>query len=366
MFKPITFFILLSFIFSCVEPYEFVVKDEQRTLVIEAYISDKSFDESLEYPSNGRYFSTKLTYSGDVTNVRPEMVRGALVTLSSSAGETWEYTEVEPGIYQLLSNTFRAVDNTSYKLMVSSNESVFESTWETLPSVEPPGMGDINFKETEKQAYVVESNKNVLRTKKGITTNVTVPVNNTNSSVFYRWEFTPMWIYKAPLSSVVDPGHKCWATDPNYLHDYVLQVDNVGGYTKDLFFIETIRNERLFEDFSLLLTQQAMSERYYNFWKEMQDQVLGGALINSPPFNLQTNYRSVDDSKKVLGYFGVVREQARRWYFNIKDLSYTVVNTLRSDCLVDYGPGGPAPECENCLEYSFGKTTVVEPSWWRR
>jgi hypothetical protein len=56
---------------GCVEPYEFVVHDDEQALV-EAFISDKSFSETLLYASDGRYFTVKLTNTGDVTNTRPE------------------------------------------------------------------------------------------------------------------------------------------------------------------------------------------------------------------------------------------------------------------------------------------------------
>src|SRR5690606_14712477 len=180
-----------------------------------------------------------------------------------------------------------------------------------------------------------------------------VAENDTGKPIHYRWSYTPLWIYKAPLSSVIDPGHICWATDPYYLNTFALQTDRSGGYPKELFFMRTVRNERIFEKFSILLTQHAMTDRYYNFWKEMKDQNEGSSLNDAPPYNLETNYTATAGNLRVSGYFGVVREQATRWYFNKGELSYYVANTLKPDCLVVYGPGPPAAECTDCREYSF-------------
>lgn len=47
---------------SCIEPFTFEVKNEEPPLVIESYISDVSYNESLQYPSDGRYFTTKLSF----------------------------------------------------------------------------------------------------------------------------------------------------------------------------------------------------------------------------------------------------------------------------------------------------------------
>ena len=90
----------------------------------------------------------------------------------------------------------------------------------------------------------------------------------------------------------------------------------------------------------------------------------GSNLTDVPPFNLQTNFFATAGDEKVSGYFGVVKEQARRWYFSRHDLSYFVVNTLKPDCLVDYG-GPPAPECTDCRAYSFGKALTTKPEWWQ-
>ncbi len=77
MWKHLGNFLLFLIIFGCVEPYSFVIHNETKTLVVEGYISDKSFNETLLYPSDGRYFTVRLSYSGDVTNGRPVMIPGA-------------------------------------------------------------------------------------------------------------------------------------------------------------------------------------------------------------------------------------------------------------------------------------------------
>jgi hypothetical protein len=107
-----------------------------------------------------------------------------------------------------------------------------------------------------------------------------------------------------------------------------------------------------------------MTEEYYYFWKEMQEQNLEGAFFDKPPFNLNSNIHALSGEKKVSGYFGVVNEQAARWYFNIKDLTYSVTNTLKGDCMINYGTGEKAPSCTDCRQYHNGEATNVKPSWW--
>lgn len=366
MLRKIKFFLVFLLAGACVERYEFVIKDKSAALVVEGYISDMSFNDTRSYPSDGRYFSVKLSLTGDVTNVRPIPVSDAVVELESTSGQSWVYRQVTEGLYELQDDTFRAQPGTGYRLNITyKNDASYQSAWEMLPEVSAPAIGDIGFRETEIQMYNMEAMEWVLRTFQGIQAGISVSENSTGSPIYYRWTFSPMWIYKAPLSSVVDQGHICWATDVNYLNTYELQTDFTGGYMKDLFFIRTIRNERIFEKFSVLVIQQNLTKEFYEFWREMKARNEGSTLMDSPPYNLDTNFSPIGHSNSVMGYFGVAGEQAKRWYFSKGDLSYEVANTLREDCLANYG-GPPAPECFNCTAYSFGVATRKKPIWWEQ
>jgi hypothetical protein len=364
MLKRIQRFLLFLLVVGCVEPYEFVIKNNEPALVVEAFISDKSFNETLDYPSDGRYFTVKLTNTSDVTNVRPVPITSAQVQLLTDRGEIWEYTESNetPGSYILLDDEFRAEVGVAYKLNIKlPDENIYESDWQSMPTKSSPPIGQISFRETDIQKYVFMANEEVLVTAKGMWIQLTLPENTTNEPLYYRWTNTPHWIYVAPLAES-SPGRTCWAKNIVSLQTYALQSDQTGKYNKDLFFMETVRNERIFVRYSSLIVQHTMSEDYYSFWKEMQDQNQGGAIFDNPPFNLHTNFHSLGNDKKVSGYFGVVQEQAKRWYFDMRELSYPVENTLKKDCTVPFQD--PAPECFDCREYSFGITTEVKPQWW--
>ena len=367
MTRTIKSFFVFLIILGCVEPYEFVVRDDAPGLVVEAFISDKSFNETLAYPSDGRYFTVKLSLSGDVTNVRPTPVSGAQVELKVSSGEVFYYTESENGLYVLADKEFKALRSMQYQLRIAlPDESLYESKWESLPEAVPPPMGEIGFTETEKEVYILEATKWVLKTKQFATAVISVPENTTGKRIHYRWTYSPMWIYVAPLARQNDPAATCWATDPTYLNSYSLQADRSGGYQKELFDIITVRNVRIYKKFSVLVTQHAMTESYFSFWKEMKERNEQSALLDRPPFNLETNFTSDTGDKKVSGYFGVTSEQAKRWYFDRTDLSYNVEDTMLADCLVVYGPDPPAPECFFCTEYSFGKAVTTRPTWWQQ
>jgi hypothetical protein len=348
------FILLAALCLGCIDPYEFAVENNGPSLVVEGSISDVSYNETLQYPSNGRYFNVKLSYTSDVTNAKGTIASNARVYLEGESGQKWTYTEslAEPGIYFLLSEDFETKDGMGYKLKVTlPNEETYESDWERLPPPAPKPIGEIGFEEVEKQVYVKKAGEQVVETIRGINVYVEVPKNEISEPVYYRWQFDPMWIYIAPFARSSQPDYKCWVSSNNYLPNYTLQTDNKGGYRKNLFFLEINRNERVFEKLSVLVVQQSVSEANYYFWKEMQDQISSAGIFDTPPFNLQTNLIAIDNGRRITGYFSVVNETAGRWYFNKEELSYGVPNTLRADCAVVYGPGGPAASCiRACLK----------------
>jgi hypothetical protein len=372
------FFLL---IFSCIEPYTFVIPDNSPALVVEGYISDKSFNDTREYPSDGRYFSVRLTRTADVTNVQGTPVKDASVTLISDVNEEWAYqhSPAEPGLYQLYDSSFKAIPGTEYKIQILTEDEVYESSWAAIPETKVAPIGAVSFRETESQKYLIEAGENVVRTIEEIEAYISLRPNTSGNRINYRWKFTPMWVYVAPLSpSATRPGHTCWVTSKDYMKNFALQVDQSGSYDKPLFRLPTLRNERLLDDFSVLVEQFAMDEENYFFWKEMYDQNEGNVLVDKPPFNLRSNIFSLSGEKKAVGFFGVYQEQATRWYFNVSQLSYRVENTFKKGCETSYGPPvrGDCPEeptpafaaceCKYCLRYSKGEATNVKPSWWRQ
>jgi hypothetical protein len=364
-------FIVILFSFSwCIEPYDFKIINNEPTLVVESYISNKSYLESLDFPSDGRYFEIKLKRTSDVSNIHDQAESNAKVTLLNNLNEEWEYSEAPHGSgrYFLFNNEFKAQKSVQYKLQINlANGESYESSWEMLPETHVQEMGDISFKEVVEQGYVREAGEEIIRDIDGVEIYVNLPENNMDTPLFYRWNFTPIWIYTTtfPPRNPADKNPKCWITNNYYLTNFILQKDNAGGYPQKLTFLKTTGNHRVYKKFSLLITQRIMSEEYFNFWNEMQEQSEKGGLFDTPPSNLKTNFKALNTNNKVSGYFGVVEENATRWYFDINDLSYQVEDDVIELCNISYGPDGPGgPECYNCIEYPYGDPSSSKPSWW--
>jgi len=365
--RVLVIFLILILGIGCVEIYEFKIKNDKPSLVIEGQISNVSFNECHEFPAEGRYFTVKLSKTSDVTNVRDKKVNNASVFLIDDQGNIWDYiaSVEDPGIYILFDKDFKAEPGVSYQLQVilSDGES-YSSDWEQMPEEEPRPMGDVEFEEKVQQHYVYRNGERTLVNIRGVKVNMALPKILSSDPVFYKWTFFATWVFRATLVSPREDYYKCWITDPYYLSNYVMLKDNAGGYKNDLFFLNVDGNDRIFDRISVLINQYAMREGYYNYWKEIQEQDERTGLFDPPPFNLQSNLHAENPDLEVFGYFGVVNEQAKRWYFSRTDLSYPVANTWRELCMNPNILPAAKAQCYSCFNYGKGIPTNVKPFWW--
>ncbi|MCK5781351.1 MAG: DUF4249 family protein [Flavobacteriales bacterium] len=368
MGRYVLFILFIISVSSCQERYDFVIVNKTEGVVIEAFISDKSFNSTLSYPSDGRYFTVKLSKLSDVTNEKNESISGARVFIIDGDGNEIRYTENhETEEYVLLDKDFAAEPGQSYKLLVNLHSGeVFSSDWAQLPTSSTE-VGEVTFIETSRDEYVwVDTDVKEFRSFEGIDVSVKVPKNTSGDMLFYKWDYDPYWVFVASMLDRDHPNKTCWVSSPYYLEHFNMQKDIIGDYSKKMFFVRTIGNSKIYEYFSVLIIQTVLSEEYYNFWKDFNVQSQNGGLFDQPPFNLPTNYSTENSEKSVNGFFGVVNENAKRWVFDKAELSYPVYNDLLEICILESElpgpPMGPTP-CDNCT-YAEGDSENKPPNWW--
>ncbi|MFT5884377.1 MAG: hypothetical protein ACI9IP_000832 [Arcticibacterium sp.] len=361
--------LILGILFlGCVDKFDFNVVQESGGLVIESFITDISYLESLAIPSDGYYFKVTLSETSDVDNIRNIKVPEAKVYLLDDQGNKWDYTETGDvvGDYYLLSDSFKAEKGKAYQLNVELKEGQhFESDWEIMPKAVNE-MGEFNLEEVNTQEYIYEAGEPVVKDVEGMKLYLNVPINEEIGQINYRWSFVPLWMYTAKLASVVNSQKIiCWVRSNLYQKDYVLQNSNKGGFNQELFYLRTKGNERVFQYFSTLINQDIVSEGYNTFWKDLDAQKDKGGLFDQAPFGLRTNFISTNSGWTVNGYFGVIDRNTQRWTFNPESLSYVIENTIENNCLLlDNEPGAKEGQCYYCDEYNQGNATTRSPSWW--
>ncbi|AWV98758.1 DUF4249 family protein [Arcticibacterium luteifluviistationis] len=364
--RALLFLLLLT---GCVEKFDFNISRENAGVVIESYIANMSYNESLVIPSDGEHFRVKVSQLSDVDNIRDEKIEDASVFLIDSEGNEWKYTasNVIPGEYVLFSNDFKAKQGVNYQLnVVLSGGEHFESSWETLPEIGNREVGDFKIEEERTQEYVYEAGEPVVKDIDGVNVSIQIPENVNQEKYNYRWSFDPLWQYTAELADVVQSERViCWVRNNFYQKDFVLQEDRNGGSLKELFFLKIKGNERAFQYFSTLVNQDILSDGYYNFWKELNAQKDKGGLFDQPPFGLTTNFKATNNEWTVNGYFGVVARSSKRWTLDPKELSYVIDNTILETCELRINEPGPkVDQCYFCDAYNMGDATVTPPDWW--
>ncbi|SOE19575.1 protein of unknown function [Spirosomataceae bacterium TFI 002] len=368
--KYLQIVILILILSACIEKYDFNVENENKGIVVEAQFSNKSFEDTKLYPSEGRYFQLKLSHTSDVDNIRDDKISGARILLIDSDGNEYMYTETTAeGIYELKYPNLRAEDGKKYKLSITLEEGqMFESRWE---SVNHSGnkLGEFSFKETQKETYVFTYDKKDIKTLNGINLAINIPKKENKEPIFYKWKFEPLWVFRASLPPENSPVKQCWVTSDYYLNDFVLLKDNFGGgFNQNLFFLQIKENDKTYVYFSTLVIQEELSEDYFNFWKDFQAQKEKGGLFDQPPFGLPTNLKPTNNNWTVNGFFGIVNEEAIRWELDPLALSYVIKNNLDYLCNLPQGPPVPGKpsDCKDCRSYSDGISVTKEPSWWNK
>ncbi len=344
---------------SCVEDFQFDVPSDGRGIVVEGYISNLSFQDQLAYPKDPQIFELSLRHISDVTNVRDEPVLGAQIELHGSSGEVYDYAEIGEGRYGLFYGNVKAIPGLEYQIVITLEDgTMIESEMAGLPESSP--VGELYVEEAKKSVYEYRREELIISEKDGINLKIKTTPNNSGTPYYYKWDFYTTFIKTAFLASNNSPFRYCWTSSIYYYKDYKLLEDIKGDAPSNMLFLET-DNSHLNEGFSVLIRQMKMSKGYYQFMKDLQVQGDQSELFAKPPFNLVSNLHSEDID--VFGYFGVVSEDYKRWYFDKDEVSN--YGGYKEGCVFDDVPPPYPASCFNCLEYSYdGPVSNQAPSWW--
>ena len=357
--------VLLGIFSGCVEPIDFPVDSEPPRLVVEGLISNVSFNDRINQPTDAFPFYVRLGWTSEVGNERDPVIRDAEITLFSTDGNFWEYAWSDNyQRYLLPYEEFKAEPGLGYYLeIVLSGGQRYVS--ETEYMVVSPDIGQIEFvPETKVEVQEIESGSEIIE-QRGIRAYTNIEPHSDNETYHYRWDVVPSWIFEASLGR--EPFIRCWVTNLYYFNKVNLRIDRAGGYPQDLFFLESDGNRRIEWQFSAWVTQYSLSQDAYRFWEEISiQQQSGGGIFDPPPFELSTNIRNTaNETEKISGFFMVAYESSTRWYFNSDDLPYDI--EFQDPCRPPPGvPNIPTPDCLDCRAYAGGASSItnVKPNWW--
>lgn len=317
MKKLFYFIVLFSFLTitnSCIEEFNAATEEFEDVIVIEATITN-------EFKNHQVILSRTYKFEDFV----PKAEQGAIVKVTSSSNEIFNFSETDLGVYTSNSK-FQAKPNVDYTLYIKTkNGQEYESQNTKMT----------NVSSIDKVYALKERNEDGIE---GVSLYVD-SFDASNNSKYYGFEFEETYKIIAPfwtsegfvlssnggLSVVprIQEEQTCYKTIQSkgrlLTNTNLLQEDRI---TKFLLKFIPSDDISLSTRYSILVKQYVQSSESYNYLRVLEELSSSQSLFSqSQPGYLTSNIFSVNNSnEKVLGFFEVSSVSEKRIYFNRLDV----------------------------------------------
>lgn len=349
--KKILFLILIIAstigLWSCIDEIGLNVDTDQRTLVIDGFVTDSLGDFTLKISQSS------VIGIGNDNILTP--VPSATVQLLDTDGGTYPYTESqeEPGTYELFS--FKALRGKSYFIdIVLSDGKHYQSKPEQLRS---SSFIDAISYDVNEETY--RNNAGQLITENIISANISTDFSQSAVPPFLRWRVEGEYQVQENYPMALSPK-RCYVGVNLDLNDIrIFDASQVNG--NELFaqtIAQTPYDFRFGEQFCFHVSQFSISEDEYNYWRNIKEIIdIDGSLFDPPPGTVIGNIRNVDNPDEVaVGYFSVASVFFKRYFVNRDETGFSV----RSKC---EGFFLRVPfACDDCL--LLNNSTTEKPDYW--
>jgi hypothetical protein len=374
--KRICFYIIVLMaggLFACKKAYEpAVIRASNNFLVVEGVINTA--------PNGVTKINLSRTVNiNDTVTFDPEA--GALVTVEGDGGFFHLLHSSVEGEY--VSDPLSLPLNQKYRLRIESGGSTYESDYITPRN--NPEIDSISWERNEDVFTYVYTHD---------------PANATR---YYRWEYEETYQYNAVFNSVWRlNGNRIEAVD-SLTQTYTCWMQN---YSSDIILASTValsqdvvnklpmtrirkNSEALFERYSVLVRQYALTEEENQFWEILKKNTQQlGTLFDPQPSQLKSNLRCVDNpAEPVIGYIGVCQVREKRLFIGHGQVPGWPAQIVNPTCEVQfvernpvdnflwiYSPpfapyyfvtgGGMAIAPASCLDCTLRGGTNQKPAFW--
>ncbi|MCL9804707.1 DUF4249 domain-containing protein [Flavobacterium amniphilum] len=316
------FILGILFLQSCTEPYALQTEDFENVIVIEATLTD-------EY----KYQEVKLTRSYKMEYNIPEVEAGAVVFVTDSNGNQFNFSEVDDKYVS--QQEFKALPNVTYQLHVTTAEGKsYTSTHEKIASV------------TDIDAIIARrGNSGTEGDGAQIIVNSTKTTDNTE---YYRFTYeetnkiiAPKWIpyrgvavyYNPPPATSPDLGYMymepwpyeaktCYSTEKS--KDILISNTSLNSSNASANLVRFLKvgDYKIANRYSIevsLYNQSQAANKYYDAMKKASS--AGGLLSQTQNGFYNGNIRNqANPTEKVVGFFDVSHISKKRIFFNFEDL----------------------------------------------
>jgi len=374
--------ILLS---ACIEQY-FPDRDELKpgTLVVRADLTDEAGIQSIH-----------ISRSSTIVYPEYDPQSGCFVSVENEAGESREFSELEPGQYTGNLDQDFLIRGTAYRLEIITRDGThYESDFEQLLPV--PAIESVYFAREDRATRDPEI------IEEGVQFYMDFEIRK-DSGRYLRWKLietyeihnpeNQAWIYDVDRVSRELPDssswYTCWIT--RELPDlYTLDLGNIDGEVYRSLPLNYVSTEtrRLNIRYSLLIEQLALSRTAFFYWDELAKNIQSqGNLFDTQPALTPGNICNVNDTEEmVIGFFSISgHTQARIYVENVPGLEvrmdpnycapgappaflyymhdrYLPVYTSAGWNSGEWTYGEVHKYCVDCREYK--ESTHIKPDFW--
>jgi hypothetical protein len=373
--------IIAVLITTCVEPFTPDIKESQELMVVEGLLTDQPGYQYI-YVSRSSPFSN------------PELLpeEQCLVMVVDDKGNSYLFSEQEPGAYSCWMTRSRLIPGTAYKLIIHAGKGkAYESDYELLQT-RCPSIDSVYFEIENRETSDPEQPMQGIQFYIDLEAGEDQPRN-------YRWELVETWEYYAAhyiqyyydgaLHYMPDPMlyYKCWYTG-RISNIYTMSTKQMLSNKIHKYPLNYVSNRtnRLRIRYSLFVKQYTLSDDAFAYWDQMRKQNQeGGGFYEKQPSQIQGNIYNIDDpDEKVLGFFNVSSATEKRIYvddineFNFPGPDCVLDTIMRLSEIPDYisypvymislsdmGSGPPYGIGHGmCFDCTTGGGTNVKPDFW--
>lgn len=338
-------YLLPLLIFGCIEPYDFDANDVDKTIVVDAELSDSLHNQSI-----------KLSYQNRVENQQYNGVSNASVIIEDDLGSESVFFESSPGVYE---SFFGADRERTYRLKIDvENGGRITSDFEKIPP--PTKIDSIVFEELQ-ESFVNEDGKN--KTISVVKAYGQATFSDNEEDLFVRFgNIETVFLFEERKTVTFPPPKNCFIYNKDLVTEigvFEINANSKNAEVKSLLFTKPI-NWQFGSVFSVKADLISMTRPHYEYWKEIE-QVYSqdGNINNPPPARIRTNL-SVENRPPVIGFFAMISTSSDVVFIRKSDLTTSIIAICGN-------PGGPFPfpypeECNQCL--LIEGSSVDRPDYW--
>ena len=308
------FHIILTLILlcgSCVEPFEPMLEESRKVLVISGMISDQPGRHEIRVSLSSPY--KELVFQG---------VDFCMVAVEDQEGNMVHYSNTGAGVYVAdLSDSFLEVGDAVRVQVLTPEDRLYRSSYDTILAC--PELDSVYYELGQQETPDPEFTRPGIQFYLDMTG---TPADSRN----IIWQVDETWEYWASLFGthilrgwgdsdmfLTNTIFKCWKHFP-LDHVYIGSTRNLSSNELRKLPLNFVSNEtdRLSVTYRLHVKQQSLSLAAYDYWKRMNDQsVESGGMYEKQPASVIGNIYNVDDPEEVvLGYFYATQLREQRLF----------------------------------------------------